>query len=373
MAAADWTDAFLDEMSTIGDPIADATVQSLYTQGQIDEVNSLVHALVRADDVPAEALPQVANAYFAETADFPPWVDWDLVHEGQRVFSRFGPMAVLALHCASLPECYAAADGAQILHFSGGMSGNPSRRILETAQFVIDVMAPGGLGPDGAGVRSIQKVRLFHAAIRFLMPRHPDWDPKWGVPINQEDQAGTLMAFSWIVLRSLKTVGIDFEPSEQRAYLHAWRVVGYLLGLREELLTDEPLEARDLVAQIRRRHHRVSTVGRALNNGLIEQMGEWIPGRFGDGIAVTMMRHWLDDEVVEVLGIPKAGWTRHLVGAISWLNHVLDSAADESAPVRRITQMLGRRLVNGLHELYRGGERTDFALPETLRAGWGVK
>jgi hypothetical protein len=46
---------------------------------------------------------------------------------------------------------------------------HPFRRIVETAQFVLDVMAPDGLGHSGRGVRSAQKVRLMHAAIRHLI------------------------------------------------------------------------------------------------------------------------------------------------------------------------------------------------------------
>ncbi len=372
MPISDWTDTFLDQMRQVGDPVADRVVESLYAGGQVSEVNRLLGSLVNLDDVPSELLPDVANAYFVETAALPEWINWDDVLKGQEVFSRLGPMAVLALNCASLPECYAAAQGAEVLLLSGRMSKNPGRRIIETAQFVIDVMAPGGLGPDGVGIRTIQKVRLIHAAVRFLVKKHGQWDPESGTPINQEDQAGTLLAFSWVVLRCLKQISVDFEPEEKRAYLHAWRVVGHFLGVDERFLTDDPEEARALVERIQTRHHRASPAGRELTKVLIDQVGEWLPGRFMDGVVVAMMRHWLSPEVVEYLDIPKAGWTRMLIGPLCWLNRVLDSAADESAPVRRFTQAFGRKLVNHLHHAYRGEHRTEFLLPESLRKEWRI-
>jgi len=359
-------------MRRVGDPVADHVVETLFERGQVSEVNRLLGSLVAADDVPPEALPDVANDYFVKTAVMPDWVNWDDVLEGQQVFSRFGPMAVLALNCASLPECYAAAQGAEVLLLSGRMSKDPGRRIIETAQFVIDVMAPGGLSPDGAGVRTIQKVRLMHAAVRFLVKKHGHWDDAWGTPINQEDQAGTLMAFSWIVLRSLKQIGVDFEPEEKRAYLHAWRVVGHFLGVDPAFSVDDPVDARALVDRIQSRHHRASPAGRELTKALIDQVGEWLPGRFMDGVVVAMMRHWLTPEVAEYLDVPKAGWTRILIGPLCWLNRILDSAADESAPVRRVTQALGRRIVNHLHHTFRGEERTEFFLPASLRKEWHI-
>jgi hypothetical protein len=123
-----------------------------------------------------------------------------LISQGEDVFGEFGLHLVAALFCASLPECYAVAKGAHVLVFTARMSKHPFRRIVETAQFVIDVMSPDGLGEYGMGLRTAQKIRLMHAAIRHLCKTQADWNPDCGEPINQEDLAGTLMTFSTVAL-----------------------------------------------------------------------------------------------------------------------------------------------------------------------------
>ena len=67
--------------------------------------------------------------------------------------------------------------------------------------------AAGALDAGGAGIRSAQKVRLMHDAVRHLILEH-GWDPALGLPINQEDQLGTLLTFSAVILDGLRKLGL---------------------------------------------------------------------------------------------------------------------------------------------------------------------
>ena len=49
------------------------------------------------------------------------------------------------------------------------MTRHVRQRIFETAQFLFDVADEGGLGPEGRGVTTIQKVRLMHGGVRHLL------------------------------------------------------------------------------------------------------------------------------------------------------------------------------------------------------------
>src|SRR5436190_800161 len=82
-----------------------------------------------------------------------------------------------------------AAKAVKVLHMTARLETDAQRRVIETAQLLVDVMASGGLSPSGAGKRSAQKVRLLHAAVRYLIGKSGQWDPALGVPINQEDLA----------------------------------------------------------------------------------------------------------------------------------------------------------------------------------------
>ncbi|NJO02593.1 MAG: DUF2236 domain-containing protein [Bacteroidia bacterium] len=120
---------------------------------------------------------------------------------GLHFFQKYAPHLLAMLGYLSLPYCYAAANGAQVLQLSQRIRQDTKKRLLETSQFVLDVMEPGAFGPEGLGLVSALKVRLIHAAIRFHVLRSPKWDMAWGLPVNQEDMGGTNGAFSWISVR----------------------------------------------------------------------------------------------------------------------------------------------------------------------------
>ena len=77
------------------------------------------------------------------------------------------------------------------------------RRLFETGRLLIDCCAEqGALRPGREGWRSAVRVRALHARVRRrLLLRGASGGEAWdcardGVPINQEDQAATLLAFS---------------------------------------------------------------------------------------------------------------------------------------------------------------------------------
>ena len=51
MASPQWTDAFLDSMRQVTDPLGDDAVHDLFLEGDIDAVNALLHELVKNDQM----------------------------------------------------------------------------------------------------------------------------------------------------------------------------------------------------------------------------------------------------------------------------------------------------------------------------------
>ena len=126
-------------------------------------------------------------------------------------------------------------------------------RLLETMQFVIDVMGgsippsdspksqwsgPGTLTPlTGEGWKSAIRVRLLHALARRRILSKPNFDATQdGIPINQEDLAHTLAAFSFVPLHSLPELGLGFTKGQADATIAFWRHVGFVLGLDSHIL-----------------------------------------------------------------------------------------------------------------------------------------
>jgi len=371
-----WTDAALEPLRTVGDPDADRVVAELFDRGEnvVHAVNLLMRDLVENTDVPARSLPAEARRFF-QGERLPAWADAGKLAAGQGVFHRYGPLTILLLNTYSLPICYAAKKGVQVLARTGRLSSNPRRRITETAQLVIDVMAPGGLDPTseaGAGLRTAQKVRLMHATIRRLIADDPTWDPDFGLPINQEDLLGTLMSFSVATLDGLARLGVALSAAEVDAYMHTWNVVGAVMGVREDLLPASYAEGRALADRIAERHFAACPEGQALTRALLDMMEHMVPGTAFDGVPAEFVRYFAGDRVADLLDVPRPAERSRFVDLWRLFGRAGDRAGDESPVLVHAAQLLSRALVQALLLVNRGGQRTPFNIPTELRQVWGV-
>jgi hypothetical protein len=296
----------------------------------------------------------------------------ETVRKGQELFQYFGPEMLMNLCCFSLPMAYGAAKGARVLHLTGYLENRVQRRLIETTQMVIDVMKPGGLRPSGDGLRTAQEVRLMHAAIRYLIKTESsDWNAgQLGKPINQEDMAGTLMTFSYVVLKGLHTLGIEVDRESQEAYLAAWRFVGHAMGLVEELLPQNLEQAQQLTWFIYERQMQGSAEGRALTGALLSTMRSNLPG-FASWFAASSLRFLMLKELADELGVPRrlffdtlTSLTLHLY---AFINNILNIDRLGANPHRWFSHLvIEMATVAG-----RGHDRrATFRIPDELREYW---
>lgn len=377
-----WTDALLDRMRELGDPVADRPVAAVLERGGVEEVRALMRTLVRVDQPVPEELPDEIQAYLAETLLLPEWANMRKMKRGQQLFETWGVLITLCLFCASLPASYAAANGVKVLYLTARLDTDARRRVMETGQFLMDVLAVGGLDERGKGRRTIQRVRLMHAAVRHLIKARNElepglWHPEWGTPINQEDLAGTLLTFSYVVAEPLRCLGVHVSAKDVDAYLHLWNVIGYLLGVHDELLVRDISDATALVDIIRRRQFQASPEGQDMTHALLNLLDELTPiHRFDDTIP-PLIRHLIGDETADLLLVPESdladdlGW---LACIAKWFFvHVLGRVERELPRYQVMSSMarpFGRELVRGIFALERGGERAPFDIPDHLARSW---
>ena len=373
MARTRWSNRLLDEMRHAGDPPADAVVRELFEGDEIGAVNELMRTLVRNDDIPRATLPQAVRSYLDATDDLPEWADAERIAAGEAFFGEHGPGIVMVFACASLPQCYACAKGVQVLALTARLQGDATRRIAETAQLILDVMAPGGLGPDGRGIRDAQKVRLMHAAVRHLCLRSERWDPAWDTPVNQEDLAGTLLTFSIVPLEGLRTLGASISGEEAEAYLHAWNVVGHVLGIDARLLAQDVEHATRLWNAITRRQWAPSAEGGEMTRALIEAMEHQTPGTVFDGFPAQMVRLLCGGELADMLGVGRRDWTSLLAGPLRLFGAHGDAVNDSVPFAGRIAAHFSRQLLEGFSWVARGGERAPFRIPDELAERWEIR
>jgi hypothetical protein len=374
-AAADlpWTNERLQPYREIGDEPADELIAALFQDGKVPAVNLLMRHLVMNEYPIPEALPPLVRKYLDQTDDLPDWADLARIEAGGRVFMRYGTRLVVILHCYSLPFCYLACHGAQVLNLTDRLESNPTRRILETAQLLVDVMQPGGLaGRLGRGRRTIQKVRLMHAAVRRLSRAAPSWNAAWGVPINQEDLAGTLMSFSWVGLDGLKKLGVELSADDREAYLHCWNVAGWLLGIRRELLPRDEARATDLVQAVGRHQFGPSEAGRDLTAALVKHTAYHLPGNVFEHLAPVMIRYFVGEQHASWLGLQPELSFELISGLVRLLGLRASELLAGSRALSTLVELAGKKFLEAALFVERGGNRPTFAIPQELRQVWGV-
>jgi ER-bound oxygenase mpaB/B'/Rubber oxygenase, catalytic domain len=375
----------LDALRGVGDPQADAAVAAYFAASSADiEAEALFAQLVGHVRLPAERQIPAISAFFAEAARPPDWVDAAAVARGQEFFNRLVAHHFSALYLASLPNSYAAAKGVQVLRMTGRLQTDTQRRLNETAQFLMDVAAPGAMDAGGMGVDRVLHVRLMHAAVRWMIAHDPSvnhvddllpperetdelvWSTSWGLPVNQEDLLGTWLTFTVVVYDAFDVSGVDYDAGNVDDHLHLWRLVAHHLGIEPALVPRTRADAAVLRDRIFTRQQTQCGAGRAMTAALVAQARTRMP-RLAWPLMPTAFRHFLGDRVSDMLGVAPANWTRHLFPVMTAVSRVLTRGEERNGAHARLSAFIGRHLMDGLLRETRGGDRPAYAIPTHLR------
>jgi hypothetical protein len=347
-----WTDARLDSLRATMDPEADTLVATLAAEGRLPSLYAFL-----GDRGPA---PADVAAWIDARDALPESVDRARLRRGHAVYARYSSLVMTGLLFKGLPEAYAAPKGASHLLIAGRFAREPRQRLVETARFLLAVMSPDAF-ETGHALRETLKVRLVHAIARRYIQGHADYDPATGAPVNQEDLAGTLMAFSVLPLDTVSLLGADLSADEEADYLYVWQVVGPVLGIQG--VPDDPADGRDLMANIRRRQHAPSPAGVVLTDALLDMTRDLLPGDAFDGMPAAMVRHLCGPTVADHLAVGHSRSGQMVVHAISLVGRLTDELGDRSATVRRLAEPFGRAMYSGVVDLIAAGHRGSYRPP----------
>ncbi|MDN4163953.1 oxygenase MpaB family protein [Cytophagales bacterium LB-30] len=293
-----WSDAYLDQQRFNTDSEADDLVARLFSAGKSAE---LYAALGWS---PAQLLQEEAHpvAQFVRKARAQAdWLEPKRLMRSRAFFVKYGLEIMFLLGIVSLPFCYAATPGNKALYLSDKMRKQAAKRLMDTASFVMAVLSPGSW-ENGSALLAINKVRLIHAIARYYLSKQSAWDKQWGAPINQEDMAGTNLAFSYIILLGLERSGFTLSKTEKEDFLHTWRYIGYLLHIPEELLPGSLGEAYVLTEKIKTRCFAKTEEGQVLTQELIRFFQSQLPDWQGR-LLPYQMQVFLGKEVSAYLGL----------------------------------------------------------------------
>jgi hypothetical protein len=297
-----YNDELLDFKRLSGDSPADVFIRYVFAdatkkqqlQQWLSEKSSVQHL-----DFLKNLFP--GFSFIDKAEELPLWADQRLMKSGSAFFARHSEIIMSLLGLLSLPYCYNAANGAMVLYLSELIRKQTTKRLYDTAVFVWEVMGPDAFSKEGNAYEEILKVRIMHAAVRYYTLQSGKWDNAWGLPVNQEDMAGTNLSFSLIVIRGLRMLGFSVSKADQIAFMHIWAVVGYLSGLNEDLIAENPKMAQQLDSAIKQRQFRVSTHGQELTRSLTDHILSVNKSKATANDIMGLMRYLLGKEIADML------------------------------------------------------------------------
>lgn len=377
VATEKWTTEFLESKRQKTDKLADKTVSKIMARKERGHINQLFDHFVKDNDKLPEAAPPELKEYIAKTSVLPDWADQDLIAFGQQIYIRHGIWISLLLSYKSLPECYACAKGAEVLHKTARLNEKDgsletySRRIAETAQFVMFAMSPGGLSLRKRGLVAAQKIRLIHGVVRYYLWQQ-EWDEsQYDKPINQEDMAGTLMSFSALILEGLNELDINLEPVEKEAYFHCWRVIGHIVGLDDDLIPENAADGLKLGHSILNHQMAKSKQGSGLMAALLEFQNQKSKGLMSKKTNIAMMRLMMGKDISDLLDVPnieqesinKLG---KRIKRIARFMEILDHSLIFAMVLQIFTKTFSQMMLNKMTK----SKVVNFYIPKSLKKDW---
>lgn len=380
-------EAVLDELRKAGDPIADDLAAHYLGRNPADLFKD-VRAYPGSDhaDAGASRLDPKIAAWLDNRPELPEWATPERLVRGSHFYNAHGIPLGMGLFLSSLPLAYASHDGVQVLALTKELESNARRRILETAQFVIDVTKSHALVPGGQGYETARHVRLVHAGVRQLITKDdrvrrtddpkvwPRWDPAWGMPVNQEHLIGAMISYSSSLLTVLDKLHVRYNADAAEDYCLLWSAVGWLMGIDETVLPLTRADLDRLETIIRARNEKASEAGAEMTKALLETIRSFAkmpilknaywPGSTSGPIA--LMRLLIGDETADLLHVPPAKRMRRLVRAIRPPRWRVPFGLGRVRVLRLVVRRVVRMIFKGFVYATREGGRPPFNIPTFL-------
>ncbi len=90
------------------------------------------------------------------------------------------------------------------------------------------------------------------------------------------------------------------------------------------------------------------------------------------GFPAAGIRHFLGDQTADLLGVPKANWTRWFFTFVQVSDTLFDQTWGRLPGVPNLSAALGLRMLGGFELTERDGDRASFQIADELRAAWGM-
>ncbi|SEI89381.1 hypothetical protein SAMN05192553_101734 [Cyclobacterium xiamenense] len=295
-------DKRLDAFRLTGDPEADKLVETILGTDQKQKLYMALRCK-SWEEIKTSDIDDPLNDYFMIGNVLPDWAYEEEMEKATALFRSNGNEFLFMLGIVSLPYCYAAAKGAISLYYTEKIRKNTDARLLETTAFIVEIMKPDAFRKNGTGFLALKQLRIRHAMARYYLKNINAINELNEKPINQEDMAGTNLAFAYMAIRAMPKIGVRIPKDSANSYMHFWAVVSHLMGIEEELLPKTMIEAFHLEKKISERQFRSNREGKELTKQLIGHYKTNIPNIATVQLIRPMIRYMVGDKVAGTIGL----------------------------------------------------------------------
>ncbi len=215
------------ELTTVGDPVADAAIDSLGEMDQGD-ANRFIRAGIHEDAEVLARAPETLQRFFRGIEGTPNWFDPAATRPGCQAFHSHSDLFIPAFFVVTLRN--ASSLIAKAFYATGRVvSGFGLRRIRQNTRHFIEIMLPHALERHGDGWRLSVRIRLVHAQVRNLIRDSGGWDEaKYGVPLSSAHMGLASSNFSVSMLRHAEMLGARMDAETRQSFMQIWRYASHL-------------------------------------------------------------------------------------------------------------------------------------------------
>ena len=308
------------------DDLADAVIEEHCKNPKtfIQDIDQIISSILKTNN---EGLSSSVLNLKNQVTKLPSWLDKELLNMGCEVCNISGKSGLIILRNYSLMTGYMSAAINKPLIATGALKKGPTKRIGETTEFWVAVTQKDNLKIGNQGFYFALKTRLIHSFSRKMILQHTSWEiDQQGLPLNQWDMLATYLGFSVVFLEGLKKVGFTFSDQEHKATYHLWRYIGYLIGIPDEILPQEHLQAIESLYLWTRTQPEADedTIQLAQALHMEPLLSQFPPRRFEkkfiQNVNLGFDYYLIGSKSCEILNLPKAPIFKQLIKTVVFIN-----------------------------------------------------
>ena len=167
-------------------------------------------------------------------------------------------------------------------------------------------------------------------------------------------------------------LGVKLSAQQKHDFLHIWNVVGYLLGIKIELLPKSIKEAELATQSILQQQMRASDSGRLLTRSLLTFMSEVLWRDMFKEFAPFMVRYLSGVRRANLLGIPDTNpWlTRMAIPMMRFVMHHYQTVLGSNSLLNQWVQRKSRLFLQALIIYYNAHREVEFKVPLVYQKDW---